>query len=309
MALIKCPECGKKISDMAESCPHCGYPINAVQNNAQGNTTYETNPTMPLREKKRIPTWLSVLIITGSIIMIGGIVLLFIDGKSSDNNVNQDSIQETETVEITYPNITVQGIEPFLMGSSMFDISTKGSYYDTIILEKRYSAWIDGGFDFHSDMNEEELRQYKKEYNQQGITPIIESYGCALVIKNGDTLMKVFYDDKALVHTIEVYSTHIQMENGIHVGMSSQEMYEKHNAKCMIPYDTFAFECGFGDDVIYKIPDNPKNISIKAHYNGKYHKYIEDKGLPYREEYYPLPLELVKDNSVRSIEIYKPKNK
>lgn len=28
MALIKCPECGKEISDKARSCPGCGYPIN-----------------------------------------------------------------------------------------------------------------------------------------------------------------------------------------------------------------------------------------------------------------------------------------
>ena len=27
MALIKCPECGKEISDRAASCPNCGYPI------------------------------------------------------------------------------------------------------------------------------------------------------------------------------------------------------------------------------------------------------------------------------------------
>lgn len=27
MALIKCPECGKEISDQATSCPNCGYPI------------------------------------------------------------------------------------------------------------------------------------------------------------------------------------------------------------------------------------------------------------------------------------------
>lgn len=27
MALIKCPECGKEISDKAISCPHCGVPI------------------------------------------------------------------------------------------------------------------------------------------------------------------------------------------------------------------------------------------------------------------------------------------
>lgn len=27
MAMIKCPECGKEISDRAEACPHCGCPI------------------------------------------------------------------------------------------------------------------------------------------------------------------------------------------------------------------------------------------------------------------------------------------
>ena len=27
MALIKCPECGKDISNVAEFCPHCGFPM------------------------------------------------------------------------------------------------------------------------------------------------------------------------------------------------------------------------------------------------------------------------------------------
>lgn len=27
MALIKCPECGKRISDKARKCPNCGFPI------------------------------------------------------------------------------------------------------------------------------------------------------------------------------------------------------------------------------------------------------------------------------------------
>ncbi len=27
MALIKCPECGKEVSDKAQNCPNCGYPI------------------------------------------------------------------------------------------------------------------------------------------------------------------------------------------------------------------------------------------------------------------------------------------
>ena len=28
MALIKCSECGKEISDKAKKCPHCGFKIN-----------------------------------------------------------------------------------------------------------------------------------------------------------------------------------------------------------------------------------------------------------------------------------------
>lgn len=30
VALIKCPECGKEISDSATACPHCGFPINSM---------------------------------------------------------------------------------------------------------------------------------------------------------------------------------------------------------------------------------------------------------------------------------------
>lgn len=30
MALIKCPECNKDISDKAEHCIHCGFPINNI---------------------------------------------------------------------------------------------------------------------------------------------------------------------------------------------------------------------------------------------------------------------------------------
>ena len=32
MALIKCPECGKEISDLAKICVHCGYPLKAPAN-------------------------------------------------------------------------------------------------------------------------------------------------------------------------------------------------------------------------------------------------------------------------------------
>ena len=33
MALIKCPECGKEISDKSKQCIHCGYPLDELNQN------------------------------------------------------------------------------------------------------------------------------------------------------------------------------------------------------------------------------------------------------------------------------------
>lgn len=51
MSLMKCPECGNEISDLAEKCPNCGFPIGfnsegAVPNNTvnQANNSPYNNP-------------------------------------------------------------------------------------------------------------------------------------------------------------------------------------------------------------------------------------------------------------------------
>ena len=39
MALIKCPECGKEISDKAPACIHCGFPLSLVEKQNEPNVT------------------------------------------------------------------------------------------------------------------------------------------------------------------------------------------------------------------------------------------------------------------------------
>lgn len=41
MALIKCPDCGKEISDKAQSCIHCGYPIETINVNKVSTTAID----------------------------------------------------------------------------------------------------------------------------------------------------------------------------------------------------------------------------------------------------------------------------
>lgn len=44
MSLIKCPECGKEVSDKSEVCIHCGYPINKKRTIVVNGTTYDAEP-------------------------------------------------------------------------------------------------------------------------------------------------------------------------------------------------------------------------------------------------------------------------
>ena len=58
MALIKCPECGKEISDKSPACIHCGYPV-AELGNEGGNVTEKFNSETvsdEAREKSPVAT-------------------------------------------------------------------------------------------------------------------------------------------------------------------------------------------------------------------------------------------------------------
>lgn len=49
MALIKCPECGKDVSDRAPACIHCGYPLTSNQQE-QTNSPQTPDPSSNPRE-------------------------------------------------------------------------------------------------------------------------------------------------------------------------------------------------------------------------------------------------------------------
>jgi predicted amidophosphoribosyltransferase len=36
MALINCPECGENVSDKAEKCPKCSFPMQTTSKNTEG---------------------------------------------------------------------------------------------------------------------------------------------------------------------------------------------------------------------------------------------------------------------------------
>lgn len=66
MALIKCPECGKEISDKASACIHCGYPLQKLPESIESNISYKVViPTYNGASPTKIPAIGIVREITG----------------------------------------------------------------------------------------------------------------------------------------------------------------------------------------------------------------------------------------------------
>lgn len=140
MALIKCPECGKEVSDKAISCPNCGCPI-ASSDNLKANvaptetpqaetTPTETTPTeQPKQNKKGKGCGYGCLVAIALYIVISAVcVVIGLTNPKGNKNLkamNLTMAQETAMLQIFQDcgigEIT--SVQPFQSGE------TKSSYY------------------------------------------------------------------------------------------------------------------------------------------------------------------------------------
>lgn len=122
MALIKCPECGKEISDKAGTCPNCGCPIQSEQKAEETppvNTV--TQGTIPKKPKKKGRFLKILLIVAVAIVVIG--VIGSIGGNSNGNDQKEnEASSETKTEEKVY--LTEEEISQLFSDPDQF----KGKY-------------------------------------------------------------------------------------------------------------------------------------------------------------------------------------
>lgn len=98
MALIQCPACGNMVSEQAGTCPHCGHPIAAANNN--------NNAQVPQRHVTKGNNNGTIIGILGAIAAILAIVLIVVSGKGctkansdySDSTSDIDSVSNTTTI-------------------------------------------------------------------------------------------------------------------------------------------------------------------------------------------------------------------
>lgn len=74
MALTKCPECGRQVSDRAKKCPHCGCPIESQTEGISQTQNEQPKTSKPRKSRKRL--WITLGIV-GVIAIISACLYLF----------------------------------------------------------------------------------------------------------------------------------------------------------------------------------------------------------------------------------------
>lgn len=163
MALIKCPECGREISDKAPACPHCGYPLEKSNVNQEkieskdSELKQETSvPETIKSEKKKIPI-LPICIIAVIVVAIvaGG---LYYNKVQTEKRIaeekRQEAIQYNEYVD-NFRQFGFMAESGELLSYDLLDNITK-IWYNCIYEEDSYFTdqyTKDSNGNFYDDFN------------------------------------------------------------------------------------------------------------------------------------------------------------
>lgn len=122
MPFIQCPECGKEISDRANACPSCGYPISSSTRKQSQNkeTDSPTNKSEHHQQKMRLP------IIGGIILSVVMILILIFIVIPKNQSLNKSARFNAELKEILLKEISKPDIQ----------IIVKGNYGNEIIFQE-----------------------------------------------------------------------------------------------------------------------------------------------------------------------------
>ena len=127
--LIRCPECDREVSDIAKSCPHCGFPISIIENGEPQNKTTDgvhyARPTKSLHTEqkesngKKNAFWVVLVIV---VLFLGGSCTDFYDSEEpevleDELDVYSESVLEETVVETTeeiQPEVAEMTMEEYI---------------------------------------------------------------------------------------------------------------------------------------------------------------------------------------------------
>lgn len=141
MAIMKCPECGKEISDKAEYCPHCGYPISINNGNNSRRLNLKGKEKEVVVVKEKSSGCFGCLITLIVIIILGKVADAIFVPSNSDNHVKT----ETFTVPETCEHVTIEQMRDDLKSN---EIRAQKKYKDQWFEISGYLGDMDSDGDY-----------------------------------------------------------------------------------------------------------------------------------------------------------------
>lgn len=204
MALIKCPECGKEVSDRAGQCPNCGYPVEKIfaMKSVGKNVKKISVKSNILDRIKMNKKAISI------IIMVVCMAIIF---KSINGSTNREYCEglkwgtSLERVEKKYPDLDYDADEDYyytLVDSFAdcpnLDFTDMNFYFDdddklykieVSIVENDAGEYI---YYFTKHFNDIYKTDYEAEYDKE-----YHWYGdkTKVTMTTGDVLVKILYEE------------------------------------------------------------------------------------------------------------------
>ena len=149
MALINCPECNKEVSDIAKTCPNCGFPISeieyGIEEDNDGVFYKKPTGTLPPAQTDHTNIFSNAIKIVCGIFAFIIFISIFSTDTSSDENKEktpQDYSSYDEYVETQriVPEETTEKIEVYVTEELIFDDREVKIYVKSI--EEKASEYL-----------------------------------------------------------------------------------------------------------------------------------------------------------------------
>lgn len=310
------------MSDKSEACPICGAPVDMypdskpteehVNESQEASLPLQESTLQPITEKERGKKKALIIGIITAVVLVGAIILASLitskkqrNGQAESEMVNPTTEQTVTPEQPKYPIVTKRGCFPFVVGASIHDIPFHGDYYDTIAFKQIYGTLVGG--EHYVEFTESEWTEYCDSYGDVDVDEYTY-YGKCLAMNGNDIILSASFDQDDIITNLIIYSEELQLENGIHVGMSSETMASTYGAS-FLSTDNFQGEY----TMWYSVNGLPDEIALMAENRGD----IFDDNYPAEPkrgvklcetDYGPVfkvPIDVVKDSYVKTIEVNK----
>lgn len=192
MALIKCTECGKEISDKAEACPNCGCPVDEMdlpKNQMEElniNTDYDQESEKPKRRILKVVAVAAIVIIAAGI----GIFLATSSSRKYSSALKLYNNKEYEEAQKSFDKLGDYKDSKSYLEKCNYNLTVDGQFINALEdgISKRWDE---------SDKNEAAGKGYED--------PVIYSSYCDIELSEVEKYYDMDFDNKDLQEDARKY--------------------------------------------------------------------------------------------------------